>query len=255
MVLLRSASRDKDAAPGGWVPGAVNTRIVALWNVRPQAPRLLAMSQQPHSSRISSADGTTIAFDRYGEGKPLILIGGASYDRSTIVGVAEAIAGDLLAVTYDRRGRGGSTNEDTEFARERELEDLEALLHQVGGSASLFGHSSGGVLALEAAMRGMPIERLVVFEPPYMLEGTRPLPPTDLLNACALSSARIDVTMPSSRSTPKRSASRPRRSMGCGPRQCGIGGPRSRTLCPMTSPSTATIASRATGSRRSEFRR
>lgn len=140
------------------------------------------MSQQPHSSRISSADGTTIVFDRYGEGKPLILIGGASYDRSAIAGVAEAIADDLLAITYDRRGRGGSTNEDAEFARERELEDLEALIDQVGGSVSVFGHSSGGVLALEAAMQGMPIERLVVYEPPYMLEGTRPLPPTDLVD-------------------------------------------------------------------------
>jgi Alpha/beta hydrolase family len=140
------------------------------------------MSKQPHSSRISSADGTTIAFDRYGEGKPLILIGGASYDRSAIAGIAQAIADDLLAITYDRRGRGESTNEETEYTRERELEDLEALIDQVGGSASLFGHSSVGVLALEAAMRGMPIEGLVVYEPPYMLEGTRPLPPTDLFD-------------------------------------------------------------------------
>jgi pimeloyl-ACP methyl ester carboxylesterase len=79
--------------------------------------------------------------------------------------VAHAIAGDRLAVAYDRRGRGASTNEDTGFAVERELEDLAALIEVVGGTAGLFGHSSGGILAIEAAMRGMPIERLVVYEP------------------------------------------------------------------------------------------
>src|SRR5947209_6379301 len=84
--------------PASGFPGAVSTRIVALWNVRQEALKLLCMSQQPRSSRISSADGTTIVFDRYGEGKPLILIGGASYDRSAIASVAEAIADDLLAI-------------------------------------------------------------------------------------------------------------------------------------------------------------
>lgn len=139
-------------------------------------------SEPVSSGTVTSADGTTIAFACYGAGQPVILIGGASYDRSTMAGVADALAGDLLAITYDRRGRGASTNHDIEFAGERELEDLDALIDQVGGSAALFGHSSGGVLALEAAMGGMPIERLVVYEPPYMLEGTRPLPSADLFD-------------------------------------------------------------------------
>jgi pimeloyl-ACP methyl ester carboxylesterase len=139
------------------------------------------------TSTVTSTDGTRIAFDCRGEGSTVILIGGASYDRSMLAAVAGVIAGDLSAVTYDRRGRGASTDEDTEFAPDRELEDLGVLINRVGGSASLFGHSSGGVLALEAAMRGMPIERLVVYEPPYMVEGTRPLPATDLFDRlCAL---------------------------------------------------------------------
>jgi pimeloyl-ACP methyl ester carboxylesterase len=137
---------------------------------------------------VSSADGTTIAFDRYGDGRPVILIGGAYNDRSTVAGLAEAISsGDVGAVTYDRRGRGASTNNDSEFDPERELEDLSVMIEALGGSASVFGHSSGAVLALEAAMQRLPIERLAVYEPSYMVDGTRPFPPADIdERLCAL---------------------------------------------------------------------
>jgi pimeloyl-ACP methyl ester carboxylesterase len=135
----------------------------------------------PSSGSVRSADRTTIAFDRYGDGRPLILIGGAYNDRSTVAGVAEAISsGNLAAVTYDRRGRGASTNNDSEFEPERELEDLSAMIEALGGSVSMFGHSSGAVLGLEAAMQRLPIERLAVYEPSYMVDGTRLLPPDDV---------------------------------------------------------------------------
>jgi pimeloyl-ACP methyl ester carboxylesterase len=144
------------------------------------------MPISPTADAVTSADGTTIAFDAIGGGRPVILVGGASYDRSMLAGVAETLAAaGLRAIAYDRRGRGGSTNEDTAFARERELEDLGALIDRAGGSAAVLGHSSGGILALEAAMRGMPIDRVAVYEPPYMREGTRPLPSPDLLDRLA----------------------------------------------------------------------
>ena len=125
---------------------------------------------------------------RYGDGRPVILIGGAYNDRSRVAGAAEALSsGNLAAVTYDRRGRGASTNNDSEFEPERELEDLSAMIEALGGSVGVFGHSSGAVLALEAAMHRLPIERLAVYEPSYMVNGTRPLPPEDLdERLCAL---------------------------------------------------------------------
>lgn len=90
--------------------------------------------QSPRSGRVGSADGTTIAFDRYGDGAPVIVIGGAYNDRSTVAGVAEAItSGELAAVTYDRRGRGASTNNDIWFEPERELEDLAAMIETRAG--------------------------------------------------------------------------------------------------------------------------
>ena len=131
----------------------------------------------PAFKTVNSADGTQIAYDVAGDGPPVILVGGAFNDRSTVAGLAAVLAPDLTAVSYDRRGRGDSGNNDATFAIEREIEDLAAVIGQVGGSASVFGHSSGAVLALEAAERGVPIDRLAVYEPPYITDGSRPVPP------------------------------------------------------------------------------
>jgi pimeloyl-ACP methyl ester carboxylesterase len=124
---------------------------------------------------VTSADGTQIAYDQTGDGPPVILIGGAFNDRSTVAGLAAVLAAGLTAVGYDRRGRGDS-GDGANYAVEREVEDLVALIGQVGGAASVFGHSSGAVLALEAAERGAPIEKLAVYEPPYIADsgGHRP---------------------------------------------------------------------------------
>ena len=128
-----------------------------------------------------SADGTVIAYDRTGDGPPLVVVVGALCDRHTFVSPAE-LTGRFTVYTYDRRGRGDSGDNDATFAVEREVEDLAAVIGQVGGSASVFGHSSGAVLALEAAERGVPIDRLAVYEPPYIADGGRPRPPAGLID-------------------------------------------------------------------------
>ncbi|MGW5717033.1 alpha/beta fold hydrolase [Amycolatopsis sp. NPDC003865] len=115
---------------------------------------------------VTSADGTSIFFERRGDGPPVILVGGAFNDRTTTVGLAEVLAGDFTAITFDRRGRGDS-GDSAEYAVEREIEDLAALIAHAGGTASVFGHSSGAVLALEAAAAGIGIDKVVAYEPPY----------------------------------------------------------------------------------------
>jgi len=127
---------------------------------------------------IRSKDGTTIAFDRTGVGPPLVLIGGAMSDRRAAADLASHLDRDLTVVAYDRRGRGDSTD-GAPYAVEREIEDLDALIEEVGGSASVLGHSSGAVLALRAAESGVAIERLALYEPPFMIDDTRELPPID----------------------------------------------------------------------------
>jgi Alpha/beta hydrolase family len=102
---------------------------------------------------VTSPDGTTIAYDQSGEGPPLILVGGTFNDRQTTAPLAAALAPHFTAVSYDRRGRGDSTD-TAPYAVEREVEDLGSVVGALGGSAFVFGHSSGAALALAAAASG-----------------------------------------------------------------------------------------------------
>jgi pimeloyl-ACP methyl ester carboxylesterase len=118
------------------------------------------------TSHVTSADGTRIAYDRLGEGPPVVIISGIFCTRHTTQQLAEALAERFTVVNYDRRGRGES-GDTPPYAVAREVEDLAALIAEAGGSASVYGHSSGAGLALHAAAGGLPVTRLVVHEPPY----------------------------------------------------------------------------------------
>jgi pimeloyl-ACP methyl ester carboxylesterase len=118
---------------------------------------------------VISKDGTPIAFDRSGEGAPIILVVGAFNDRSTGAPLAATLSEHFTVFNYDRRGRGAS-GDSTLYAIEREIEDLAALLDEAGGSASVFGYSSGAILALKAAANGLALSRLALYEPPFLLE-------------------------------------------------------------------------------------
>jgi pimeloyl-ACP methyl ester carboxylesterase len=129
---------------------------------------------------VRSRDGTPIACDTAGDGPAMILVGGAfSYRRyKSWVQLAELLAPRFRVVTYDRRGRGDS-GDTAPYAVEREIEDLAALVEAAGGSAHVFGMSSGGVLALRAAAAGVPVERAAVYQPPFTVDASGHLPPPD----------------------------------------------------------------------------
>jgi pimeloyl-ACP methyl ester carboxylesterase len=117
--------------------------------------------------KTRSKDGTTIAFDRYGEGPPVILVGGATCDRAMTRPHAEELAKHYAVINYDRRGRGDS-GDTAPYAVEREVEDLAALIVEAGGSAFAYGHSSGAGLVLHAAAAGLAFAGIVLHEPPYV---------------------------------------------------------------------------------------
>lgn len=119
-------------------------------------------------STVVSRDGTRIAFERVGEGSPVILVSSALADREDARTLAGLLAERFSVVNYDRRGRGASGDADS-YAVEREVEDIAALVEHVGGSASLFGSSSGAVLALRAAVAGLGVDRLALYEPPFVV--------------------------------------------------------------------------------------
>ena len=115
---------------------------------------------------VLSKDGTAIAFERFGAGPPLILVVGAFNNRSAGAPLAAFLAPYFSVFTYDRRGRGDS-GDTAPYAVDREVEDLSALIGEAGGAAAVFGYSSGAVLALQAAARGLSITRLALYDPPY----------------------------------------------------------------------------------------
>src|SRR5438105_295085 len=120
-------------------------------------------------NQVISKDGTIIAFDRSGKGPAVILVGGAFQYRAIdppTAQLAALLAQHFTVFHYDRRGRGDSSDMQP-YAVEREIEDLEALINEAGGSAFVFGMSSGGVLSLDAAERGLTIKKLALYEPPF----------------------------------------------------------------------------------------
>jgi pimeloyl-ACP methyl ester carboxylesterase len=124
---------------------------------------------------VTSPDGTRIAYDRLGDGPPVVLVSGGSTDRQANAGLAAELAGHHTVYNYDRRGRGDSG--DTQpYSIAREVEDIAAVIEAAGGSAHLYGTSSGAALAMHAAAAGVPLAKLALWELPYSVAGRPDLP-------------------------------------------------------------------------------
>ena len=117
-------------------------------------------------NKVRSKDGTEIAYTRGGDGPAVVLVGGGLDDGSENAALIPTMAGTYTVINYARRGRGESGN-IAPYALEREIEDLAAIVDDVGGRAHMFGASSGGALVLEAAAAGLPVDRIAVWEVPY----------------------------------------------------------------------------------------
>jgi pimeloyl-ACP methyl ester carboxylesterase len=128
---------------------------------------------------VRSSDEVPIVFGRSGGGPPLIIVDGAISSRA--VGPSGKLAKELsrrfTVCCYDRRGRGQSGDAPT-YSIQREIEDIQALISQAGAQASLLGLSSGAVLALDAADRGLAVTKVVAYEPPFIVDDSRSPAPT-----------------------------------------------------------------------------
>jgi pimeloyl-ACP methyl ester carboxylesterase len=140
-----------------------------------RSPKIAQAANSSFVGKVFSKDGTAIAFERIGYGLPVILIDGALCYRGMGQSgqLAELLAPHFTVFTYDRRGRGAS-GDTAPYAVEREVEDIAALLGEAGGSAFVWGTSSGAVLALEAANRLSGIRKLALYEAPFIVDDTRP---------------------------------------------------------------------------------
>jgi pimeloyl-ACP methyl ester carboxylesterase len=121
--------------------------------------------------KILSKDGTAIAVERTGRGPALVFVDGAMCYRASGPSqpMAAALAEHFTVFTYDRRGRGDSSDSGP-YDIQREVDDLDAVIREAGGQAVVLGVSSGAALALEAASRGVPITRLALYEAPFIVD-------------------------------------------------------------------------------------
>ena len=150
-------------------------KMTVLEAAKGRSPKIAQATTSSFVGKVFSKDGTAIAFDRIGYGPPVILIDGALCYRGMGQNgqLAELLAPHFTVFTYDRRGRGAS-GDAVPYAVEREVEDIAALLGEAGGSAFVWGTSSGAVLALEAANRLSGIRKLALYEAPFIVDDTRP---------------------------------------------------------------------------------
>lgn len=134
------------------------------------------------SRTTTSADGTRIAYGHTGNGPALVLVDGALCHRGfgPSQKIAAELASEFTVYTYDRRGRGESADADT-YAVDREIDDIAAVIDEAGGSACVFGISSGAILALDAANRLPQISRLAIYEPPFAVNTSGNVLPEDFL--------------------------------------------------------------------------
>jgi pimeloyl-ACP methyl ester carboxylesterase len=131
------------------------------------------MSHGTATRTTTSADGTTLGYDVNGDGPPIVFVSGAFNTRPTTAPLAAALSDRFTTLNFDRRGRGDS-GDTPPYAVERELEDIEAMVQAAGGSAAVFGYSSGATLALKAAARSSAITKLVVYDAPFAVDGSDP---------------------------------------------------------------------------------
>ncbi len=144
------------------------------------------------TEKTTSADGTSIAYEVVGEGAPLVVVSGATSHRAvwaTKQSMAEALDG-FAVVAWDRRGRGDS-GDTAPYSPQREVEDLHAVVEAVGAEV-VHGHSSGAVLTLDALAAGLPVRRASVYEPPLVVDDSRPPVPADLLDRLRAAAAAGD---------------------------------------------------------------
>lgn len=133
----------------------------------------------PELSTVTSADGTAIAYRKTGSGPAVIVISNVAEDHTGVAGVAKALSKDFTVISFDRRGRGASGDPQL-YDPAREIEDIAALIEVAGGSAALTSGSGGCGLTLDAAgALGDKVTGLYLYEPPFIVDGSRSPAPAD----------------------------------------------------------------------------
>ncbi|WP_409181488.1 alpha/beta fold hydrolase [Amycolatopsis sp. VS8301801F10] len=136
----------------------------------------------PALATLASSDDTLIAVERTGDGPPVVVISGGLNQRVMFGKLVELLSPKFTVFNYDRRGRGDSGDSDADdYTMDLEIDDLATVLGSIGEPAFVFGNCTGGILAMHAAARGVPMRKLALYEPPYSVGGGKAPAPADYL--------------------------------------------------------------------------
>ncbi len=158
------------------IAAAVATVAVPAWAeiTMTRMQESAGMATTTQGMTVKSRDGTLIAYDKVGSGPVLIVVSGASQFRAinpSFAEIARALSDQFTVVNYDRRGRGES-GDTPPYSVQKEIDDIAALIAANGNRASLLGFSSGAVLAIEAAVAGLAVDKVIAYEPPIAVKGS-----------------------------------------------------------------------------------
>jgi pimeloyl-ACP methyl ester carboxylesterase len=132
---------------------------------------MVANATEPRSGSVMSQDGARIAYHSVGAGPGLVVVGGVLYEGIDYLPLARLLAGDYQVHLVERRGRPGSDHQGTAHSIEDECADLEAVATATGARA-VFGHSFGGLVALETARQRGIFDELFVYDPGVPIRGS-----------------------------------------------------------------------------------
>jgi pimeloyl-ACP methyl ester carboxylesterase len=128
------------------------------------------------TEHITSKDGIPIAYERRGEGDPLVLIHGAAADHTRWAPILPELEKDFTVYVVDRRGRGHSGDVEP-YSIEREYEDVAAVVNSIPDPVTLLGHSYGAICSLEASLKMSNLRKLILYEPPIHTSVKKNSPP------------------------------------------------------------------------------
>jgi pimeloyl-ACP methyl ester carboxylesterase len=135
---------------------------------------VLSTLTRPYTTgTLTSADGTTIGYRKLGSGPGVVLLSAGFLAAQHYMGLAGALSDAFTVYVMDRRGRGLSGPPGDRYSMARECEDVEALLAATGARL-VFGHSSGALVALRAALNLPQVDKVAVYEPPLSEQGSIP---------------------------------------------------------------------------------
>jgi pimeloyl-ACP methyl ester carboxylesterase len=133
--------------------------------------------------RITARDGATIVLHSTGSGPGIVVVHGGGVTIGVYRRLAKKLADRFTVHLYNRRGRDDAAPRKEPYTFDQDIDDLDVVLERTG-TRNVVGHSSGGFIALEAALR-LSVDRLALYDVAISIDGGFPVDWLDAARAAA----------------------------------------------------------------------